>query len=73
METVCRCIASGFFPNAAYLHYSGVYKTVRGGEDLYVHPTSILYSVEQPPWYVVVLRMVIKFFMNKSNQFLCFK
>ncbi|XP_065200685.1 probable ATP-dependent RNA helicase DHX35 [Planococcus citri] len=50
VEKVCYCIASGFFPNAAYLHFSGVYKTVRGGEELYVHPTSVLYSVEQPQW-----------------------
>ncbi|XKL68063.1 hypothetical protein PGB90_003554 [Kerria lacca] len=49
-ENVCRCITSGFFPNAVYLHYSGVYKTVRGGEDLYIHPSSVLYNVAQPQW-----------------------
>lgn len=49
-EKVCKSIAAGFFPNAAYLHYSGVYKTVRGNMDLYIHPTSVLYSLEQPQW-----------------------
>ncbi|XP_067007183.1 probable ATP-dependent RNA helicase DHX35 [Anabrus simplex] len=48
--SICRCLTSGLFPNAAYLHYSGVYKTVRGDQDLYIHPTSVLYNLEQPPW-----------------------
>lgn len=49
-ENISRCITSGFFPNAAYLHYSGVYKTIRGDEELYIHPTSVLYTLEQPQW-----------------------
>ncbi|XP_063229909.1 probable ATP-dependent RNA helicase DHX35 [Bacillus rossius redtenbacheri] len=51
-EKVCRCITAGLFPNAAYLHYSGVYKTVRGNQDLHIHPTSVLYTLEQPKWVV---------------------
>ncbi|KAK3085332.1 hypothetical protein FSP39_001648, partial [Pinctada imbricata] len=47
-----RCITSGFFANAAYLHYTGVYKTVRDDHTLYIHPTSVL-SVEKPPQWVV--------------------
>lgn len=47
---MCKSIAAGFFPNAAYLHYSGVYKTVRGNMDLQIHPTSVLYTLEQPQW-----------------------
>jgi hypothetical protein len=53
-EKVCRCITAGLFPNAAYLHYSGVYRTVRGDQELYIHPTSVLYTLEQPKWYVNV-------------------
>ena len=30
-DQIRRCIVSGFFPNAAYLHVSGEYRTVRGG------------------------------------------
>nr|CAD7570303.1 unnamed protein product [Timema californicum] len=49
-EKVCRCLTAGLFPNAAYLHYSGVYRTVRGQQDLHIHPTSVLYTLEQPQW-----------------------
>jgi ATP-dependent RNA helicase DDX35 len=49
-EKVCKCITAGLFPNAAYLHYSGVYRTVRGDQELYIHPTSVLYTLEQPKW-----------------------
>lgn len=52
VETICRCITYGYFPNAAYLHHSGVYKTVRGDIELNVHPLSSLYTIEQPPWIV---------------------
>lgn len=51
-ETVCRCITAGLFPNAAFLHHSGVYRTVRGGQELYIHPSSVLYTLEQPQWIV---------------------
>ncbi|KAG8226223.1 hypothetical protein J437_LFUL006325 [Ladona fulva] len=51
-EKVCRCLTAGLFPNAAYLHHSGVYKTVRGNQDLHIHPTSVLYTLEQPQWVI---------------------
>lgn len=48
---ICRCITSGFFPFAAFLHHSGVYRPVRGGEiDLNIHPMSCLYTEKQPSW-----------------------
>ncbi|XP_011503063.1 PREDICTED: probable ATP-dependent RNA helicase DHX35 [Ceratosolen solmsi marchali] len=50
VEGILKCITSGLFPHAAYLHYSGVYKTVRGNKDLYIHPNSCLYTLEQPQW-----------------------
>lgn len=49
-EAVRKAITSGLFQNAAYLHYSGVYKSVRGDQDFYIHPNSVLYALEQPPW-----------------------
>ncbi|XP_044270837.1 probable ATP-dependent RNA helicase DHX35 isoform X1 [Tribolium madens] len=50
VEIICKCLVSGLFPNAAYLHYSGVYKTVRGDIELFVHPDSVLYTIPQPQW-----------------------
>ncbi|PSN42130.1 putative ATP-dependent RNA helicase DHX35 [Blattella germanica] len=41
-EKVCRAITASLFPNAAYLHYSGVYRTVRGDQELHIHPNSVL-------------------------------
>ncbi|KAJ3660361.1 hypothetical protein Zmor_004812 [Zophobas morio] len=49
-EMICKCLVTGLFPNAAYLHYSGVYKTVRGDIELFVHPDSVLYTIPQPQW-----------------------
>ncbi|XP_017892913.1 probable ATP-dependent RNA helicase DHX35 isoform X2 [Ceratina calcarata] len=50
VEQILKCITAGLFPKAAYLHYTGVYKTVRGNKDLYVHPNSCLYTLQQPQW-----------------------
>lgn len=47
-----RCITSGFFPNAAYLHHSGVYRSCRGNRELHVHPTSCLYTLPQPQFII---------------------
>ena len=47
-EAILRCITMGFFANAAKLHYTGVYKTVRDGHTLYIHPMSVLYVEKQP-------------------------
>ncbi|KAJ9594469.1 hypothetical protein L9F63_014081, partial [Diploptera punctata] len=49
-EKVCKAITAGFFPNAAFLHYSGVYKTVRGDQVLHISPNSVLYTQKQPKW-----------------------
>ncbi|XP_011302754.1 probable ATP-dependent RNA helicase DHX35 isoform X2 [Fopius arisanus] len=45
-----KCITAGMFPNAAYLHYTGGYKTFRGNEDVHIHPNSCLYTLQQPQW-----------------------
>ncbi|KAG0416952.1 hypothetical protein HPB47_006050 [Ixodes persulcatus] len=49
-DAVCRCIVTGYFANAAYLHYSGEYRTVCGDHTLAIHPTSVLYTQKQPKW-----------------------
>ncbi|CAG0921664.1 unnamed protein product [Notodromas monacha] len=41
---VRRCVAAGYFANAAILHHSGQYRTVRGGVELKIHPSSVLYD-----------------------------
>ena len=51
-DDIRRCIVSGMFPNAAYLHPSGVYRTVRGDIPLHIHPTSILYAQKPATWVV---------------------
>ncbi|KAK4306482.1 hypothetical protein Pmani_021694 [Petrolisthes manimaculis] len=50
MDAVCRCITAGLFPNAAYLHPEGHYTTVRGRHTLHIHPSSVLYTQQQPQW-----------------------
>ncbi|XP_030748856.1 probable ATP-dependent RNA helicase DHX35 [Sitophilus oryzae] len=51
-DSIRKCLVTGLFPNAAYLHSSNVYKTVRGDIDLYVHPDSVLYTITQPQWVI---------------------
>nr|CAH7724041.1 unnamed protein product [Callosobruchus chinensis] len=51
-ESILKCLVKGLFPNAAYLHHSGVYKTVRGDVELFVHPDSVLYTIPQPQWVI---------------------
>ena len=50
LEDIRKCIVSGMFPNAAYYHPSGTYRTVRSELDLHVHPKSVLYTLKPPQW-----------------------
>lgn len=52
VDIICRCIVAGFFANAAYLHHSGNYKTIRGEHTLHIHPSSVIYIQKQPQWVV---------------------
>jgi len=47
-EVILQTIVTGLFPNAAYLHHSGTYRTVRGDIPLKIHPKSVLYTVKHP-------------------------
>jgi len=51
-ELILKTIVMGLFPNAAYLHHSGSYRTIRGDVPLKVHPKSVLYTVKHPPHVV---------------------
>lgn len=47
-----KAICAGLFPFAAYLHHSGSYRMVRGDTEVYIHPTSCLYTEKQPSWII---------------------
>jgi len=53
MEAVRKAVTAGFFANACRLepHSNGVYKTIRGSEEVYIHPSSVLFRVN-PKWVV---------------------
>ncbi|XP_069508390.1 probable ATP-dependent RNA helicase DHX35 isoform X2 [Ambystoma mexicanum] len=51
-DPILRCIVSGFFANAAKLHSTGVYRTLRDDHELYIHPSSVLYAEKPPQWVV---------------------
>ena len=51
-DDIRKCIVSGMFPNAAYYHPSGTYRTVRSELDLHIHPRSVLYTLKPPQWVV---------------------
>ncbi|CAL9225136.1 unnamed protein product [Arabidopsis halleri] len=53
MEAVRKAVTAGFFANACHLepHSNGVFKTIRGSEEVYIHPSSVLFRVN-PKWVV---------------------
>ena len=57
-ESIRKCLVSGLFPNAAYLHMSGFYRTVRGDLPLAVHPTSVVYTMSPQPAWVIFTEIV---------------
>lgn len=46
-----KAIICGFFANAAQMQAAGHYRTVRGNQELHIHPNSILHR-ENPMWVV---------------------
>ncbi|KAG6641342.1 probable pre-mRNA-splicing factor ATP-dependent RNA helicase DEAH9 isoform X2 [Carya illinoinensis] len=54
MQVVRKAVTAGFFANACRLEafsHSGMYKTVRGSQEVYIHPSSVLFRVN-PKWVV---------------------
>ncbi|RZF44268.1 hypothetical protein LSTR_LSTR006818 [Laodelphax striatellus] len=51
-DRVRKAITAGFFPNAAYLHHSGSYHSVRGDLPMRVDPSSVLYNQSPHKWLV---------------------
>ncbi|KAH9748943.1 putative pre-mRNA-splicing factor ATP-dependent RNA helicase DEAH9 [Citrus sinensis] len=51
---VRKAVTAGFFANACYSEaysQSGMYKTVRGSQEVYIHPSSVLFRVN-PKWVI---------------------
>ncbi|XP_038894406.1 probable pre-mRNA-splicing factor ATP-dependent RNA helicase DEAH9 [Benincasa hispida] len=51
---VRKAVTAGFFANACQLEaysHNGMYKTVRGSQEVYIHPSSVLFRVN-PKWVV---------------------
>nr|XP_016509368.1 PREDICTED: probable pre-mRNA-splicing factor ATP-dependent RNA helicase DEAH9 [Nicotiana tabacum] len=54
MQAVRKAITAGFFANASRLEpfsHNGMYKTVRTSQEVYIHPSSVLFRVN-PKWIV---------------------
>ncbi|XP_065860093.1 probable pre-mRNA-splicing factor ATP-dependent RNA helicase DEAH9 isoform X1 [Euphorbia lathyris] len=51
---VRKAVTAGFFANACRLEafsHNGMYKTVRGSQEVYIHPSSVLFRVN-PKWII---------------------
>lgn len=53
VEAICKCIVAGFFTNAAQMCPDGIYRTIRGNHELYIHPTSVIFTMKRPPKFIV--------------------
>lgn len=53
VESILKSLVGGLFPNAAYLHPDGAYRTIRGEQIIQVHPTSVFFQTIERPKYVV--------------------
>ncbi|WJX26739.1 ATPdependent RNA helicase [Trifolium repens] len=54
MQVVKKAVTAGFFANACRLEpysHDGMYKTLRGSEEVYIHPSSVLFRVN-PKWVI---------------------
>ncbi|KAL0398516.1 UNVERIFIED_CONTAM: putative pre-splicing factor ATP-dependent RNA helicase DEAH9 [Sesamum radiatum] len=54
MQVVRKAVTAGFFANACRLEsfsHNGLYKTIRGSQEVYIHPSSVLFRVN-PKWVI---------------------
>ena len=59
LRPIKRAITAGFFPNAARLQRSGdSYRTVKNNTTVWIHPSSVLMSVDPPEKMVVYFELV---------------
>ncbi|KAH6986258.1 P-loop containing nucleoside triphosphate hydrolase protein [Ilyonectria sp. MPI-CAGE-AT-0026] len=59
LRPIKRAITAGFFPNAARLMRSGdSYRTVKNNTTVWIHPSSVLMSIDPPEKMVVYFELV---------------
>ncbi|KAL6574055.1 ATP-dependent RNA helicase [Orobanche hederae] len=54
MQVVRKAVTAGFFANACRLEafsHNGLYKTIRSSQEVYIHPSSVLFRVN-PKWVI---------------------
>ncbi|KAL2341809.1 hypothetical protein Fmac_009749 [Flemingia macrophylla] len=54
IQVIRRAVTAGFFANACHLEaysHNGKYKTLRGSQEVYIHPSSVLFRVN-PKWVI---------------------
>ncbi|KAH7856408.1 hypothetical protein Vadar_000979 [Vaccinium darrowii] len=54
MQAVRKAVTAGFFANACNLEafsHNGMYKTIRSTQEVYIHPSSVLFRVN-PKWVI---------------------
>lgn len=56
---ILKCIASGYFANAAKLHADGSYRTVRDKRVVQIHPTSVFYHLGKAPEWLLFHQSVL--------------
>ncbi|GMF13951.1 unnamed protein product [Phytophthora lilii] len=57
--TIRKCLASGYFANAAKLHADGVYRTLRDQRAVQLHPTSVYYHMGTLPDWILFHQSVL--------------
>lgn len=59
LRPIKRAITAGFFPNAARLQKSGdSYRTVKNSTTVWIHPSSVLMSIDPPEKMVIYFELV---------------
>ncbi|EFY88989.1 hypothetical protein MAC_04920 [Metarhizium acridum CQMa 102] len=59
LRPIKRAITAGFFPNAARLQKSGdSYRTVKNNTTVWIHPSSVLMSVDPPEKMIIYFELV---------------
>lgn len=58
VELIQKGLVSGLFSNAAYLHPSGEYRTIRGDKNVHIHPTSVLSELVELPKFVIFFEVL---------------
>jgi len=70
LTPVVKALTAGYFPHACRLTKAGLYRTVKGGTTVHVHPSSALYRSERLPRYVLYHELVLtsKEFMRAVSE-----